>query len=109
MQRKLGGQHFEQRLRPAGTGQQLGQRLVSAGERRAADAFGHDPHAALRHRVGEIGLGHLAIVIEGTAPQRPAQGLTKPRATGTRDPPPPLKAETRLVRKDMELLRLMGR
>ena len=80
MQRKLGGQHFEQRLRPAGTGQQLGQRLVSAGERRAADAFGHDPHAALRHRVGEIGLGHLACIVEWRTLQRTAVETARPGA-----------------------------
>ncbi len=30
-----------------------------------------------------------------------AQGVTKPRAIGTRVPPPPLKAEAIVVRKDI--------
>ena len=80
VKRQLRGEHFEQRLRPAGFGEQLGQPRIIAGDRRTADPLGDDPHAALRDRIGEIGLGHLARIIEGTAPQRPAIESGRPGA-----------------------------
>ena len=80
MQKQLRGDRLQQGLRPAGALDEAFERGRIADERRAAHPLRHDPDAALRHRIGEIGLGHLAMIVEGRALQRPAVETARPGA-----------------------------
>ena len=67
MQKQLRGDRLQQGLRPAGALDEAFERGRIADERRAAHPLRHDPDAALRHRIGEIGLADGGGVIEAGA------------------------------------------
>ena len=67
VQEQLRGDRLQQGLRAAGAGDEAFERGRIAGQRRAADPLRHDPDAALRHRIGEIGLADGGGVIEAGA------------------------------------------
>lgn len=69
MQQQVRGEGFEQCLARAGRANERGERGIGGQQRRTADAFGDQPHRALRHGVVEIGMLDGAWIVVGeTAP-----------------------------------------
>lgn len=62
VQQKMRGQRLDQRLAAAARRHQRAQRRVARLQRRAAGAFGHQLHCALRHRIVAIGIAQLRLV-----------------------------------------------